>query len=114
MRHRRRDRPPQADLQSFVAARAGLIAHGCDLTTAKLTFWQLIADRFSIYSAKNHRLGKMVEAMPESRSFLDQTFGLSEHTNLQTEFIAGLATFLAMVYIVFVNPMILASAGMGQ
>src|SRR5262249_32707821 len=90
------------------------IAHGCDLTTAKLTFRQLIADRFSIYRAKNHRLGKMVEAKPESRSFLDQTFGLSEHTNLQTEFIAGLTTFLAMVYIVFVNPMILASAGMGQ
>jgi len=33
---------------------------------------------------------------------------------VQTEFIAGVTTFLTMGYIVFVNPMILASAGMGQ
>ena len=52
--------------------------------------------------------------MPESRSFLDRTFGLSEHTNVQTEFIAGLTTFLTIVYIVFVNPMILANAGMDK
>src|SRR5258705_1793542 len=54
-------------------------------------------------------------AMPESRSFLDRTFGLSEHsTNVWTEFIAGLATFLTMVYIVFVNPTILGNAGMDK
>src|SRR5437763_14708963 len=53
--------------------------------------------------------------MPESRSFLDRTFGLSEHsTNVWTEFIAGLTTFLTMVYIVFVNPQILGNAGMDK
>ena len=53
--------------------------------------------------------------MPESRSFLDRTFGLSEHsTNVWTEFIAGLTTFLTMVYIVFVNPTILGNAGMDK
>src|SRR5215510_306435 len=53
--------------------------------------------------------------MPESRSFLDRTFGLSKHsTNVWTEFIAGLTTFLTMVYIVFVNPTILGNAGMDK
>src|SRR5258706_13698546 len=53
--------------------------------------------------------------MPESRSFLDRTFGLSEHsTNVWTEFIAGGTTFLTMAYIVFVNPTILANAGMDK
>src|SRR5438309_3571739 len=53
--------------------------------------------------------------MPESRSFLDRAFGLSEHsTNVWTEFIAGLTTFLTMVYIVFVNPTILGNAGMDK
>src|SRR6266850_2854537 len=53
--------------------------------------------------------------MLESRSFLDRRFGLSEHsTNVWTEFIAGLTTFLTMVYIVFVNPTILGNAGMDK
>src|SRR5438309_5923361 len=53
--------------------------------------------------------------MPESRSLLDRTFSLSEHsTNVWSEFIAGITTFLTMVYIVFVNPQILGNAGMDQ
>src|SRR3954471_20681728 len=53
--------------------------------------------------------------MPESRSFLERTFGLSEQrTNVRTEFIAGLTTFLTMVYIVVVNPAILGNAGMDK
>src|ERR671931_504568 len=53
--------------------------------------------------------------MPERRSLLDRTFGLAEHaTDLRTEFVAGLTTFLTMVYIVFVNPTILANAGMDK
>jgi len=52
---------------------------------------------------------------PGSRSFLERTFGLAEHgTNVRTEFIAGLTTFLTMVYIVFVNPTILGNAGMDK
>lgn len=35
-------------------------------------------------------------------------------TNFRTEFIAGLTTFLAMAYILFVNPSILGEAGMNQ
>src|SRR5438445_2707155 len=53
--------------------------------------------------------------MPETRSFLDRAFGLSEHSiHVWTEFIAGLTTFLTMVYIVFVNPTILGNAGMDK
>src|SRR5881409_1878306 len=53
--------------------------------------------------------------MPESRSLFNRTFGLSQHaTDVRTEFIAGLTTFLTMVYIVFVNPSILAAAGMDK
>ena len=51
----------------------------------------------------------------QSRSFLDRYFSLSEHgTTVQTEFVAGLTTFLTMVYIVFVNPSILGNAGMDK
>jgi AGZA family xanthine/uracil permease-like MFS transporter len=44
---------------------------------------------------------------------LDRYFGLTQSgTNVRTEFIAGLTTFLTMVYIVFVNPAILSKTGM--
>jgi len=46
---------------------------------------------------------------------VDRVFGLSKSgSNLRTEFIAGLTTFLTMVYIVFVNPQILGTAGMDK
>jgi len=46
---------------------------------------------------------------------LDDYFGLSaNHTDLRTEVIAGVTTFLTMAYIIFVNPAILAKAGMDQ
>jgi AGZA family xanthine/uracil permease-like MFS transporter len=46
-------------------------------------------------------------------STLERYFGLREHgTDFRTEFIAGVTTFLTMVYIVFVNPVILGKAGM--
>ena len=44
---------------------------------------------------------------------LDRFFALSaQGTNIATEFRAGLATFLTMAYIMFVNPAILEKAGM--
>ncbi len=44
---------------------------------------------------------------------LERRFGLAEHgTDVRTEMIAGATTFLTMVYIAFVNPQILAEAGM--
>src|SRR5690606_9305745 len=46
---------------------------------------------------------------------LDNYFGLrAARTDVRTEVIAGVTTFLTMAYIIFVNPMILAKAGMDQ
>jgi AGZA family xanthine/uracil permease-like MFS transporter len=46
---------------------------------------------------------------------LDRYFRLTDHgTSVRTELIAGATTFLTMAYIVFVNPMILADAGMDR
>jgi AGZA family xanthine/uracil permease-like MFS transporter len=46
---------------------------------------------------------------------LNDFFKLREHgTTVQTELMAGLATFLTMAYIIFVNPSILVVAGMDQ
>jgi len=54
-------------------------------------------------------------AKPEERSIVDRYFRLTENgTNIHTELIAGLTTFLTMVYIVFVNPQILGNAGMDK
>lgn len=48
-------------------------------------------------------------------TFLDRRFGLTQNgTTVRTEFVAGVTTFLTMVYIVFVNPAILANAGMDK
>ncbi len=44
---------------------------------------------------------------------LERTFKLKEHgTDVRTEIVAGVTTFLTMAYIIFVNPSILADAGM--
>src|SRR4029079_6312777 len=57
----------------------------------------------------------MVDKNASSESWVDGYFGLTAHgTTLRTEFIAGLTTFLTMVYIVFVNPTILGAAGMDK
>ena len=46
---------------------------------------------------------------------LDRFFSLTDNgTTVRTEVIAGATTFLTMAYIVFVNPMILADAGMDR
>jgi adenine/guanine/hypoxanthine permease len=50
---------------------------------------------------------------PSTTSGLDRYFGMSRRgSDPRTESIAGATTFLAMAYIVFVNPGILADAGM--
>jgi len=54
-------------------------------------------------------------AEPQIAAMADRCFGLSQQgTDVRTEFIAGLTTFLTMVYIIFVNPIILGKAGMDQ
>ncbi|SFM27795.1 NCS2 family permease [Pelosinus propionicus] len=46
---------------------------------------------------------------------LERLFKLSErNTNVQTEVMAGITTFMTMAYILFVNPSILGSAGMDK
>lgn len=48
-------------------------------------------------------------------SMLDNHFQLSANrTDVRTEVVAGLTTFLTMAYIIFVNPAILSKAGMDQ
>ncbi len=45
--------------------------------------------------------------------FLEQRFALSAHgTNVRTELLAGLTTFLTMAYIIFVQPAVLSACGM--
>ncbi len=52
-------------------------------------------------------------ASPAQSGLLNRYFKLSAHnTNVPTEVIAGITTFMTMVYIVFVNPQILSAAGM--
>jgi len=51
----------------------------------------------------------------EAGGWLERQFGLRANgTNPRTELVAGLTTFLTMVYIVFVNPQILGNAGMDK
>ena len=46
---------------------------------------------------------------------LEKIFKLSaNNTNVKTEFIGGITTFITMSYIIFVNPVILGSSGMNQ
>ena len=46
-------------------------------------------------------------------SLMERLFKLREqNTDVRTEVLAGLTTFLTMAYIVFVNPSILGDAGM--
>jgi adenine/guanine/hypoxanthine permease len=46
---------------------------------------------------------------------LERQFGLkAQGTSVRTELVAGVTTFLTMVYIVFVNPQILGNAGMDK
>jgi AGZA family xanthine/uracil permease-like MFS transporter len=57
----------------------------------------------------------MTDTSARHHSFLDRYFGLTQHgTTVRTEVIAGVTTFLTMVYIVFVNPQILGNAGMDK
>ena len=49
------------------------------------------------------------------KNFLGKLFKLKEHnTNVKTELIAGITTFMTMAYILAVNPSILADAGMDK
>ena len=50
-----------------------------------------------------------------NQSFLDSFFKLSENkTNVKTEVLAGITTFITMAYIIFINPSILMQSGMNS
>jgi adenine/guanine/hypoxanthine permease len=52
-------------------------------------------------------------ATASDRSLIERLFKLREHgSDVRTEVLAGITTFLTMAYIVFVNPAILGDAGM--
>src|SRR5918995_6953403 len=58
---------------------------------------------------------RMTDTTGQPTSFLDRYFGLTRHgTTVRTELVAGLTPFMTMVYIAFVNPAILAEAGMDK
>jgi adenine/guanine/hypoxanthine permease len=52
---------------------------------------------------------------PGTGNPVERYFRLGEHgTNIRTELVAGITTFLTMAYIIFVNPQILSTTGMDQ
>lgn len=51
----------------------------------------------------------------KNQSLMEKMFHLSEHrTDVKTEVIAGITTFMTMAYILAVNPNILSVAGMDR
>ena len=62
-------------------------------------------------SAKQEQLATHAQGLARS-GLLDRFFKLTEHrTSVKTELLAGLTTFVTMAYIIFVNPNIMANAG---
>lgn len=58
-------------------------------------------------------MSKQDLSLDANQGLLERVFKLKQHgTTVRTETIAGITTFLTMVYIVFVNPQILGAAGM--
>ncbi len=73
-------------------------------------------DNVRIYYLGGNKMQQKIKdksSSPVKTSFLDSYFKLSENnTNVKTEIIAGITTFITMAYIIFVNPGILMQAGM--
>ncbi|MBW9170610.1 NCS2 family permease [Clostridium estertheticum] len=56
-----------------------------------------------------------IDIVKEKSSFLESYFHLKENkSNVKTEILAGITTFVTMAYIIFVNPNILKLAGMNS
>ena len=77
---------------------------------------QLLTLPASISSAEEdcyYFIGKSIFTTEEKN--IEKLFKLREHgTDVRTEVTAGITTFLAMVYILAVNPSILSAAGMNN
>lgn len=62
---------------------------------------------------RKYNLEKGLYSLASNDGAIGKFFKFSEHnTNLKTEILAGITTFLTMAYIIFVNPAILSDAGM--
>jgi AGZA family xanthine/uracil permease-like MFS transporter len=58
-------------------------------------------------------VNKSNESQSKGMGLLERFFKLTEHrTNIKTEIMAGLTTFVTMSYIMFLNPMIMSKTGM--
>tara|TARA_R110000868_G_scaffold41169_2_gene141096 strand:+ start:6515 stop:7864 length:1350 start_codon:yes stop_codon:yes gene_type:complete len=67
-----------------------------------------------VESAKQEKSATQMQGLGKF-GVLDRFFKLTEHrTSIKTEVIAGITTFFTMVYIIFVNPSIMAIAGVDQ
>jgi adenine/guanine/hypoxanthine permease len=65
-------------------------------------------------SGEKNNMSDMLQSL-RSGDMLEARFHLAENnTNVRTELLAGATTFLTMAYIIFVNPNILAAAGMDK
>src|SRR6202011_4542718 len=120
LRQVRRSRPladPARGTQRSRLGRAGGIRKGCRATGGgKLSGRGGSRALTSLSLAVLQRGGQMSEqAAGGAQGFFERQFRPKQHgTSLKTEFVAGLTTFLTMLYIVFVNPQILGNAGMDK
>ncbi len=65
-----------------------------------------------MYEEKGKKNRKNEEEL-KMKEFLEKTFHLKEHnTNIKTEILAGITTFMTMAYILAVNPTVLSASGM--
>ncbi|EAU6190024.1 NCS2 family permease [Salmonella enterica] len=81
-------------------------------TAPGVAFWYRITANFPSFLRKLI-MSQQHTTQASGQGMLERVFKLREHgTTARTEVIAGLTTFLTMVYIVFVNPQILGVAGM--
>jgi AGZA family xanthine/uracil permease-like MFS transporter len=74
------------------------------------------SEKITVEDPPRHSPQRAEKPQPKDpRRWPDRLFDLTgSGTDTRTEFVAGLTTFMTMVYIVFVNPQILGNAGMDK
>lgn len=69
-------------------------------------------EEYLLWKAPNKKNKGIYAATPPATGLLERLFKLRQHgTTVRTELAAGLTTFITMAYIIFVNPNIMADAG---
>src|SRR5690606_7238915 len=65
------------------------------------------------FTKEGARMARAAQSAAADGSLLERWFRLKENgTNVRTEVVAGLTTFMTMAYIIFVNPGIVSATGM--